>query len=287
VKQLHPDANGGDTSAEEQLKLVNQAYGTLKAAAAEVTHLMATLRRARTSVLEIAYEESGPADGAPVFLMHGFPDDVRTWDGVAAPLAAQGYRVIVPYLRGYGPTRFYREHHALGPAGCHRQRSQRADGCAAASSARCSAATTGVARRLHRRGALAGAGEGPGLDRRLNIQDIAKNVKPEAGRSGMALLVPMVLQHGARRRRPRRQPARHLPPALEDVVAELGFRRCDLCRDRRRLRQSRLCRHRHSTPYRHRYQAAPSDPPYEDIERRLSLQSEDHRADGRAARCRG
>jgi pimeloyl-ACP methyl ester carboxylesterase len=38
--------------------------------------------------------------------MHGFPDDVRTWDGVAAPLAANGYRVIVPFLRGYGPTRF-------------------------------------------------------------------------------------------------------------------------------------------------------------------------------------
>jgi pimeloyl-ACP methyl ester carboxylesterase len=68
--------------------------------------MTATLRRARTSVLEIAYEESGPADGVPVFLMHGFPDDVRTWDGVAAPLAAQGYRVIVPFLRGYGPTRF-------------------------------------------------------------------------------------------------------------------------------------------------------------------------------------
>jgi pimeloyl-ACP methyl ester carboxylesterase len=64
------------------------------------------LRRIRTPVLEIAYEESGPADGVPVILMHGFPDDVRTWDGVAAPLAAKGYRVLVPYLRGYGPTRF-------------------------------------------------------------------------------------------------------------------------------------------------------------------------------------
>jgi pimeloyl-ACP methyl ester carboxylesterase len=64
------------------------------------------LKRVRTSVLDIAYEESGPADGAPLFLMHGFPDDVRTWDSVATPLAARGCRVIVPYLRGYGPTRF-------------------------------------------------------------------------------------------------------------------------------------------------------------------------------------
>ena len=61
---------------------------------------------ARTDTLEIAYEQSGPGDGTPVILLHGFPDDVRTWDGVAPPLAAAGLRVIVPWLRGYGPTRF-------------------------------------------------------------------------------------------------------------------------------------------------------------------------------------
>lgn len=64
------------------------------------------LRQVRTATLEIAYEEHGAAGGVPVFLMHGFPDDVRTWDAVATPLAAQGCRVILPYLRGYGPTRF-------------------------------------------------------------------------------------------------------------------------------------------------------------------------------------
>jgi pimeloyl-ACP methyl ester carboxylesterase len=66
----------------------------------------AQLKTARTAELEIAYEESGPADGIPVLLMHGFPDDVRTWDGVVPGFAAVGCRVIVPYLRGYGPTRF-------------------------------------------------------------------------------------------------------------------------------------------------------------------------------------
>jgi pimeloyl-ACP methyl ester carboxylesterase len=60
----------------------------------------------RTPTLEIAYEESGPAEGPPVVLLHGFPDDVRAYDGVAPPLAAAGWRVLVPYLRGYGPTRF-------------------------------------------------------------------------------------------------------------------------------------------------------------------------------------
>jgi len=59
-----------------------------------------------TPTLEIAYEESGPADGSPVVLLHGFPDDVRAYDGVAPALAGAGWRVIVPYLRGYGPTRF-------------------------------------------------------------------------------------------------------------------------------------------------------------------------------------
>jgi len=60
----------------------------------------------RTATLEIAYQESGPADGRAVVLLHGFPDDVHAYDGVAPPLAADGCRVLVPWLRGYGPTRF-------------------------------------------------------------------------------------------------------------------------------------------------------------------------------------
>jgi pimeloyl-ACP methyl ester carboxylesterase len=60
----------------------------------------------RTPTLEIGYEEWGEAAGAPVVLLHGFPDDAHAWDGVAPPLAAQGCRVLAPYLRGYGPTRF-------------------------------------------------------------------------------------------------------------------------------------------------------------------------------------
>jgi pimeloyl-ACP methyl ester carboxylesterase len=60
----------------------------------------------RTPTLEIAFEARGPADGVPIILLHGFPDDVRAWDGVAPALAAEGHRVLVPWLRGYGPTRF-------------------------------------------------------------------------------------------------------------------------------------------------------------------------------------
>ncbi len=63
-------------------------------------------RTVRTQKLEIAYQESGPADGAPVILLHGWPSDPHDWDAVAPPLAASGCRVLVPWLRGFGPTRF-------------------------------------------------------------------------------------------------------------------------------------------------------------------------------------
>ncbi len=64
------------------------------------------MRTVRTPTLEIGYEEHGQPAGAPVILLHGFPDDAHAWDAVASPLAAKGCRVIAPYLRGYGPTRF-------------------------------------------------------------------------------------------------------------------------------------------------------------------------------------
>lgn len=67
---------------------------------------MPTSFTVRTPTLEIGYEAHGDAAGFPVVLLHGFPDDARAWDAVAPPLAAAGYRVLVPYLRGYGPTHF-------------------------------------------------------------------------------------------------------------------------------------------------------------------------------------
>ena len=59
-----------------------------------------------TKVLSIAYEEHGPEDGFPVILVHGFPYDVRSFDGVPESLVNAGYRVLLPYIRGYGQTRF-------------------------------------------------------------------------------------------------------------------------------------------------------------------------------------
>ena len=66
----------------------------------------AAIKRIQTSVLDVAYEESGAADGVPVLLLHGWPYDPRCYDDVVPLLTAKGCRIIVPYLRGFGPTRF-------------------------------------------------------------------------------------------------------------------------------------------------------------------------------------
>ena len=64
------------------------------------------LRHVDAGVLNVAYYEAGPDDGPVVVLLHGFPYDIHSYVDVAPQLAARGCRVIVPYLRGYGPTRF-------------------------------------------------------------------------------------------------------------------------------------------------------------------------------------
>ncbi|MDI1330579.1 MULTISPECIES: alpha/beta fold hydrolase [Pseudomonas] len=66
----------------------------------------ALIQNIKTPTLTVAYEEHGPATGDPILLLHGFPYSPRGYDDIAPALAARGYRVIVPYLRGYGPTRF-------------------------------------------------------------------------------------------------------------------------------------------------------------------------------------
>jgi len=64
------------------------------------------VRFVQTPMLNIGYEEHGDASGFPIILLHGFPYDIRSFDGVIAPLVEAGHRVIMPYPRGYGPTRF-------------------------------------------------------------------------------------------------------------------------------------------------------------------------------------
>jgi len=66
----------------------------------------ASLKQIDAGVLNVGYAEAGPADGAAVILLHGWPYDIYSFADVAPMLASAGYRVIVPYLRGYGSTRF-------------------------------------------------------------------------------------------------------------------------------------------------------------------------------------
>jgi len=66
----------------------------------------APIRQIRAGVLEVGYYELGPSDGKAVFLLHGFPYSIGSYNEVAPILAARGCRVIVPYLRGHGSTRF-------------------------------------------------------------------------------------------------------------------------------------------------------------------------------------
>ena len=71
-------------------------------------HTLAPLHATTAGVLEVAWYGTGPEDGPPVFLMHGFPYDIHAYAEVAPLLAQAGCRVVVPYLRGFGPTRFLR-----------------------------------------------------------------------------------------------------------------------------------------------------------------------------------
>jgi pimeloyl-ACP methyl ester carboxylesterase len=68
-----------------------------------------TLKQIDAGLLNVGYAEAGPADGPVVLLLHGWPYDIHSYADVAPMLAAEGYRAIIPYLRGYGTTRFLSE----------------------------------------------------------------------------------------------------------------------------------------------------------------------------------
>ncbi|MBU8977824.1 alpha/beta hydrolase [Lysobacter sp. MMG2] len=103
-------AAAGVTAAS--LGLIGSARAATPAAAQSPATRRAThasfgpLKQVRAGVLDIGYAQAGPADGPPVILLHGWPYDIHSYVDVAPLLAAKGYRVIVPHLRGYGTTRF-------------------------------------------------------------------------------------------------------------------------------------------------------------------------------------
>ena len=183
-----------------------------------------------------------PADGAPVVLLHGFPYDSALLRRGRAAAGRDGCRVLVPYLRGYGPTRFLSaatprsgEQAALGNdlLAVH--------GRARRSAARCWWATTGAGAppawsRRCGPSACAGLVSGTGY----NIQDIAASVKPAPRPSRSIGSGTSITSTPSAAGRPGREPPRRLPAAVAAVVAELGVRRGDLRGERRRRSTIRI-----------------------------------------------
>jgi pimeloyl-ACP methyl ester carboxylesterase len=71
--------------------------------------MIENLKQINAGDLSISYYEAGPSNGTPIILLHGFPYDIFAYQDVSNMLTNLGYRVIVPYLRGYGKTRFLKK----------------------------------------------------------------------------------------------------------------------------------------------------------------------------------
>jgi pimeloyl-ACP methyl ester carboxylesterase len=95
------------TAAASQLGILGAADAQPAPAAPLGTNpAFGTLKHINAGLLDVAYVEAGPAGGPPVILLHGWPYDIHSFIDVTPMLASAGYRVLVPYLRGYGGTRF-------------------------------------------------------------------------------------------------------------------------------------------------------------------------------------
>ena len=197
----------------------------------------------RHAQLRIGYERSGPADGLPVVLVHGWPDDVRTWDPVLPALHNAGFRTYVPWLRGCGPTRFLRDDTfrsgqlvALGQdlvdfTCCARSRPPCPD-----------RARLGCPRRVYRLGARQFAH--PRLRGRIGrlrhqLTATETDIRPDA-----ELLVPLADGDATRQGARARRPTCFHPARLERVVRRLYSRRGRIRAHGRLLRQPRLGRRR-------------------------------------------
>ena len=94
------------TIGAAQLSMISSAPVASSQSAGSSSNSFGPLKQIEAGALNVGYAEAGPANGRPVILLHGWPYDIYSFVDVAPLLAAKGYRVIVPYLRGYGSTRF-------------------------------------------------------------------------------------------------------------------------------------------------------------------------------------
>ena len=95
------------TIAAAQLGMIPNAAGAATQVNSSPSHSsFGPLKQIAAGLLNVGYAEAGPANGRPVILLHGWPYDIHSYIDVAPLLAAKGYRVIVPYVRGFGTTKF-------------------------------------------------------------------------------------------------------------------------------------------------------------------------------------
>jgi pimeloyl-ACP methyl ester carboxylesterase len=230
------------------------------------------LKQVEAGVLRVAYEESGAPDGRPVVLLHGFPYDVRAYDDVAVRLAEAGCRVIVPYLRGYGPTRFLSAetprsgqqavlgHDLLALLDALELRNAVLAGYDWGGRAACIVAALWPERA---RGLVSGGG--------YNVQDIARAMEPQAPERELGLWYQYYF-HGARGRAGLEQNRHELGKLLWRLWSptwpfdEATYARTAASFDNPDFVAVVI----HS--YRHRFALVPGDPAVEDTERRLAAQ---------------
>ena len=182
------------------------------------------LKQIDAGVLNVGYAEVGPTGGPPVVLLHGWPYDIHTYVDVAPLLASARYRVIVPYLRGYGTTRFLSsetrsKRSAIGVGLRHR----RADGCARDRQGDCRRLRLGREDRQHRGRAVAGALQGDGLSERVSDRQPRSKQDAAAAKGGARVVVPVLLRDGTRARGLRKIPRRVCEAHLANRIAAMAF----------------------------------------------------------------
>ena len=203
------------------------------------------LKQIDAGVLNVGYAEAGPVDGPPVILLHGWPYDIHSFVDVAPLLASAGYRVIIPYLRGYGTTRFLSADTVRnGQPSALAARHVALHGCAQDREGDDRRLRLGRADGQHRRGALAGALQGDGVRQRLSDRQPGGRQDAVAAEGRAAVVVPVLLRHRARPRRLRQVPARLRQAHLAARFAQVAIRRRDVRSQRGGLRQSGSRRHR-------------------------------------------
>ena len=228
------------------------------------------LKQVDAGLLSVGYAEAGPADGPAVLLLHGWPYDIHSFAEVTPVLASAGYRVIVPFVRGYGTTRFLSD----GTVRNGQQAAVAVDVIALMDA-------LGIQRAIlagfdwggtvgrHRRGAVAGPLPGPGLGQRVPDRQPGRRRGAAAAGRRAHLVVSVLLRHRARPGRLRHLPARVQQAHLAARLTEVGLRRRHVRAQRGRLRQPRSRRHRDpQLPLAARRGRGESQ--YDDLERRLA-----------------